>query len=623
MMRVRRPPPAAILACAFALLGCVWGGYLGWHQVAGISSPLDRLEYLTVDWRFALRGPQPAPRGVVIAAIDEATIREAGGYPLPRGVLARMVRALAGHEPQAVALDILFLDPDKPDTDLELGNALRATRSVVAAVGLFEQNEAQAGLRLGADPLSLVPEPSKIIWPIAAIGDSVRIGLVNISTDQSGVPRYIPAIYRTGDSLVPSFALAASSAALNTDPGFGDATLKLAARTVRMDLGYHLPVSYYGPRGTIRQFSAVRLLRDDLDPNEVRGQVVVMGATGLGLGDKFATPFDRVMPGVEVLATVISNLLAGEGLVKTKFIRMADAAAAMLLPAATVILMAIPRPLLGFALAGLVLFGWSVLTFVTFTEGYWLSVAVPLAAFVPVTAGYGAARVLLDRSAVRRHRAESEALTKFQSPEMVGHILKNPRFLERPVHQNVGVVFLDLSGFTEVAEALGPHWARDMLADFHALVEKDVVAHDGYVVSFMGDGAMTLFGLPEPAPDDASRALRAAMALRESVASWLAGLPPVAKERLSGRISGHYGPAVVSRLGPAHHQHITATGDTVNVTSRLLEVAKQQRAGLVVSQDLYAAAGASGAHAAGADDAAHEVPIRGRREPLNIRVWPR
>jgi adenylate cyclase len=108
--------------------------------------------------------------------------------------------------------------------------------------------------------------------------------------------------------------------------------------------------------------------------------------------------------------------------------------------------------------------------------------------------------------------------------------------------------------------------------------------------------------------------------LRESVAAWLAGLPPVARERLSARISGHYGPAVVSRLGTAHHQHITATGDTVNVASRLLEVAKQQRASLVVSQDLYAAAGASGVQAAD-DDAVRQVPIRGRREPLMIRVW--
>jgi hypothetical protein len=50
-------------------------------------------------------------------------------------------------------------------------------------------------------------------------------------------------------------------------------------------------------------------------------------------------------------------------------------------------------------------------------------------------------------------------------------------------------------------------------------------------------------------------------------------------------------------------------------------VAKQERASLVVSQDLYAAAGAPAMHAAD-DDAFREVAIRGRREPLKLRVWP-
>jgi adenylate cyclase len=622
-MRIRRPSSATVLACTFALLAAAWGSFLGARQVAGVGSALDRFEYLTVDLRFLAVGAQPAPRGVVIAAIDDETIREAGGYPLPRGVLARIVRGLALLGPQAVAVDVLFIDPDRSGSDLELANALNSTRSVVAAIGLFERDQSPAGrgTRFQPDQMSLVPNPSSLVWPTAVIHDSVRSGLVNVATDHAGVPRYIPMIYRAGDSVIPSFALAASSAALNTEPVFGDATLKLAARTVRLDLGYHLPVRYYGPHGTVRQFSAVRILRGDLDPNEVRGQVVVLGATAVGLGDTFATPFDRVMPGVEVWATAISNIFAGDGLVKTNFIRMTDAVTAILLPAATILLMAIPRPLMGFGLAGLVLALWSAFTVMMFVEGYWLSVAVPVAAVVPATASYGVARLLLDRFAVRRLTSETAALSKFQSPGMVEHILKNPQFLEKPVHQNVAVVFLDLSGFTEIAEALGPHWARELLAAFHALVESDVVAHDGFIVSFMGDGAMIIFGLPEPSPDDASRALLTVMQLHESIAAWLRALPPVARERMSVRIAGHCGPAVVSRLGPAHHQHITATGDTVNVTSRLLEVAKQERSSLVVSQDLYAAAGSTGSfgHQSTAD-LAREVSIRGRKEPLRIRI---
>jgi adenylate cyclase len=620
MMRVSRPSFAATLTCSFAVLGLLWGGFLGFRQVAGVDSGLDGFENLTVDWRFSLAGAQPVPRGVVIAAIDDETIREAGGYPLPRSTLARIVRRVAAFNPQAIALDIAFLDAGQPDADLELAQALRSTRSVIAAIGQFDRDGAQDRLQL-SDALALIPNPTRVLWPTAEIRSAAKSGLANVATDAAGIPRYIPMIYRTGDNVVPSFALAAASAALNTEPVLGPGTLKLAARTTSTDLGYHLPIRYYGPHGSVRHFSAARILRDDLDPDDVRGQVVILGTTAVGVGDTFATPFDRVVPGVEIFATGISNLLAGDGLVRTALVRGIDAGAATLLPSIAVLLMAMRRTFAGLGLAGLAVALWGALTVMAFREGYWLSVAVPLAALVPVAAGYGAARLGLDRHLAGRLAAETATLTRFQSPVLVAHILKNPRFLEQPVHQNVAVVFVDLSGFTGVAETLGPEWARDLLAGFQALIERDVVAHEGFVASFMGDGAMIIFGLPEQRQDDASRALLAIKRLRTSVSAWLLGLPPVAKERLSARIGGHFGPAVVSRLGPTHHQHITATGDTVNVTSRLLEVAKQQHTSVVVSEDLCAAANLPSPCPDTASVVDLEVNIRGRAQPVRIRVW--
>ena len=72
--------------------------------------------------------------------------------------------------------------------------------------------------------------------------------------------------------------------------------------------------------------------------------------------------------------------------------------------------------------------------------------------------------------------------------------------------------------------------------------------------------------------------------------TWLAELPPAARERLDFRIGLHFGPAILSRLGSPTQQQITATGDTVNVASRLLEVAKEQYCRVVVSEDLFQAA---------------------------------
>src|SRR6266481_173652 len=359
MMHLRRPSIEALLTFAFVVIGLLWGGFLAGQHVAGRDRAFSRLEYLTLDWRFLLAGNRPAPRGVVIAAVDDETLREAGSYPLPRDVLARIVRELAAHGPLVIAIDMLFVDPGKPDADALLTDALRASPAVIAAAGLFDNDRASSDRRPGLSNADSVPAPADVLWPITVIRSAARVGLVNVSTDETGVPRFVPMIFRAGDTIAPSFVLTAASAALNTEPVFGNDTLKLAARTVHVDSGYHLPIRYYGPRGAVRQFSAVQVLRGNLDPEDVRGQVVVLGMTATGLSDTFAIPFDRIVPGVEIVATAISNVLAGEGLVRNNLTREIDAAAAVVLPCVLVLLLAIRRTAIGLGVAVSVFALWT------------------------------------------------------------------------------------------------------------------------------------------------------------------------------------------------------------------------------------------------------------------------
>ena len=138
-----RPSISTLTTCGFLLIAVLWGGFLGWRQIDGDGSVLDNIEYLTVDWRFSIAGARPAPRGVVIAAIDDETIEKLGAFPLPRSVVARIVRGLAALNPKAIAVDIAFLNPGSPETDKELADALHSARSVIAAVGVFEKNAEQ------------------------------------------------------------------------------------------------------------------------------------------------------------------------------------------------------------------------------------------------------------------------------------------------------------------------------------------------------------------------------------------------------------------------------------------------------------------------------------------------
>jgi adenylate cyclase len=213
------------------------------------------------------------------------------------------------------------------------------------------------------------------------------------------------------------------------------------------------------------------------------------------------------------------------------------------------------------------------------------------------------------------------ALSRLQSPLLLREILKDPNFLERPLQRDVAVVFLDLAGFTGVAESLGLRRTRDLLAEFQAMVDRDVVANEGFVANFMGDGAMIIFGLTDVCRDDAKRALKTIVQLHTSLAAWAAGLPPAAKGQLTARIGGHFGPVMLSRLGAASHQNITASGDTVNVTSRLLEIAKQQQVRVVVSQDLLNAADQSASVAAAMTVGPPiDVELRGRAQSLRVHA---
>jgi adenylate cyclase len=618
-MAIERPGLSWLLTGGFLAAAVVAGAALGALELNGVASPLDRIENLTLDWRFLLAGPRPAPADVVIVAIDDETLSQSGGDAPPREMMARLVSALAGFHPRAIAIDIAFLNSKDEATDAELARALKAASAVVAAIGVFDQADRSGGETEPSD-LALTPKPSSVLWPIQAIRDATQVGLANVSTDSSGVPRYIPMVYQTPDGVLPSFALAAASQALEVEPVLGPDRIEIAGRSREMDLGYHMPVRFYGPEGSFRRISATHVLRGDLDRQALRGKVVVVGVTATGASDTFATPFDRVAPGAEVFATAIGNLLAGDGLARTPSTRRIDAAAAVALPFVMIALMGVRRVAIGLVLASLVFVLWLAGIFLAFVHGYWLSVAAPLASVLPLTMGFAAARSIVERRAGTRIAAEKLTLARFHSPLLLDHLSREPDFLEKPVRQDVAVMFLDLSGSTGVAEALGPEGTRDLFSGMQTLVEGEVTAHGGVVITYMGDGVLAVFGLPKPRSDDAARALATVEALRESMTAWLAELPPGARDRLDFRIGLNYGPAILSRLGSPTQQQITATGDTVNVASRLLEVAKQQQRRIVVTEDLFQAALPTLAAGVDRGYAPLTVPIRGRASDLRVRM---
>jgi adenylate cyclase len=251
-----------------------------------------------------------------------------------------------------------------------------------------------------------------------------------------------------------------------------------------------------------------------------------------------------------------------------------------------------------------------------------MSAAVPIvAAAVPVVF-FGSLQLWSGRQQLQYFAARNELLEQFQAPAIQKWLAQDPNFLAEPVRQNAAVVFIDLSGFTSLSEQLGPDETREVLKVFHALVDKEAVACGGMVTSFLGDGAMILFGLPTATTDDAARAAECALRLCSSVGRWLALLQLMGPSKLGFKVGAHFGVIVASRLGGGSYHHITATGDVVNVASRLMEVAASQGAELAVGDELLQAAGRDCAlFKSGCLAGPEEARIRGRSGSQMIWLW--
>jgi class 3 adenylate cyclase len=133
----------------------------------------------------------------------------------------------------------------------------------------------------------------------------------------------------------------------------------------------------------------------------------------------------------------------------------------------------------------------------------------------------------------------------------------------------VSVIFVDLVGFTERSEQLDPEDVRAILAPYHDCVRNEIESFGGSVEKFVGDAVVGVFGAPTAFGDDAERAIRAALAVRESAAelSSRVGLD------LQLRIAVNTGEALVTLDARPELGEAMVAGDVVNTASRLQSAA--------------------------------------------------
>jgi len=111
-------------------------------------------------------------------------------------------------------------------------------------------------------------------------------------------------------------------------------------------------------------------------------------------------------------------------------------------------------------------------------------------------------------------------LRRFFSPQLAEAIVSGGA--EDPLQSHrreITVVFLDLRGFTAFAEVAEPEEVMGVLRQYHAAAGELILAHEGTLERFTGDGMMIFFNDPVPVPDAAERAVRMSLAIRERIGS--------------------------------------------------------------------------------------------------------
>jgi len=531
--------------------------------LASTTRPWQAVEYKVFDLFTSLSAARRVDVPVVILAIDEPSFAQLQTqWPFPRHLHAQVLDRLRTDGALAAGFDMVFAEPSNALDDDAFARAIRAGPPVVLAASREKTESGNASLWSEVMPLD----------QFMAAG--ARVGQVHITPDDDFVVRR-QAI--GSDSFSSRLAHLARSAATTGD---------VAAQA---DL-----IEYVGPRTTFDTRSYYQALDPELLPKGFfKGKIVLIGRavrTAVELtgsrSDMFNSPFavmdgdDRLFPGVEVQANLISNRMTGGGLRTAAQGWVAALALCMILVLALVGLRT--QPIVSAALACGLGGGVWVLSFWLFvSQKIWLAPLLPMLAVMAV---YGAS-MLVNYVGSRRRAAQMRMMFSQYVPEEVV-----ARLIERPDLMKLGgeareltLMFTDLANFTGLSERMTAEATVDVLTEYFNAMTPIIHRHGGTVDKFIGDAVMAFWGAPLDDPRHAEHAVRAAMDMQAAMDVLSSRLTERGLPAISMRIGLHTGRVVVGNIGSHSRFSYTVIGDAVNLASRLEGANKAFGTGILLS----------------------------------------
>ncbi|MBZ0284258.1 MAG: response regulator [Anaerolineae bacterium] len=170
----------------------------------------------------------------------------------------------------------------------------------------------------------------------------------------------------------------------------------------------------------------------------------------------------------------------------------------------------------------------------------------------------------------REHQEMRGSFERLVPPSIVDRVLAHPEDLKLGGdRKEISVLFADIRGYTAWSENAPPEKVVEMLNDYLSLAAEIILAWDGTLDKFFGDGLMAIFNSPKEQEDHVHRAADAALALMRAGEE----MRVRRGDDLSYSIGVNLGEAVVGYIGTERAMNYTAIGDVVNTAKRLQELA--------------------------------------------------
>ncbi|GAB6097044.1 adenylate/guanylate cyclase domain-containing protein [Desulfatiferula olefinivorans] len=630
---------------------------------------IEPVENFLYDIRLIMTMPKTADSRIVIVDIDEKSLAAEGRWPWGRDRLAKLVDILfEDYQINLVAFDMVFAERDESSgikfLDTLAEQAFKDEKTFIAALNEVRpslERDAVFARSLSANPVILgyyfqplwqtqntmavgrLPEAvldvdasqlknlpfvktGGYIGNLAQLTERARGAgyFDNPLVDADGMFRRTPMVQEYQGKLYESLSLAVVRLLLGSPElefevaGSGDdpATLgleglKIGSLRIPVDGRGAALIPYRGRQGSFPYVSAVDVLTRKVDPEQLRGVIVLVGSTTPGLKDLRSTPVQNVYPGIEIHANLISGMLDQTIKHKPGYALGIEFVFLIVVGLIVSILLSRLSPL-GALVSTLAVTGVSVWYNVFLWENHNLVVGMSSILLLVLTLfvfhmSYG---FFMEAN---KKKQISKLFAQYVPPELVREMSESPSdFGMSGESLDMTVIFADIRNFTPISETMHPRQLTQLVNEIFTFLTRIIYRHRGTIDKYIGDEIMAFWGAPLPDDLHARHALETALAMIEEL--------PVLQKRLKrqGRppidigIGINTGIMSVGNMGSEYRMAYTVLGDAVNLGSRIAGLTKIYHIPVILSE--FTAKSVEGVPVQEID----RVRVKGKAEPVTL-----